>query len=138
LIGSLAGLNETRLMPESALLGVPPWENWTLMRFFLLWQSDLKLQQETPRLRCGRPPNQPRPVPTAPAAIASRAEREFTITSSLLHLLRRPNPPSLSLPPQDKPHPGAVPPSLPALSQVEEMVIVRVHVQMVIKRVRGH
>jgi hypothetical protein len=28
--GSLAGLNETRLMPESALLGVPPWENWTL------------------------------------------------------------------------------------------------------------
>src|SRR6267378_1410633 len=105
------------------------------MRFFLLWQIDLKLQQETPRLRCGRPPNQPRPVPTAPAVIASRAEREFTITSSLLHLLRRPNPPSLSLPPQ---HPGAVPPSLPALSQVEEMVIVRVHVQMVIKRVRGH
>src|SRR6267378_7499297 len=33
----------------------------------------------------------------------------------------------VSLPPQDKPHPGAVPPSLPALSQVEEMVIVRVH-----------
>jgi hypothetical protein len=34
--------------------------------------------------------------------------------------------------------PGAAPPSLPALSQVEEMVIARAHVQMVIKRVRGH
>jgi uncharacterized protein DUF6570 len=34
--------------------------------------------------------------------------------------------------------PGAVPPYLPALSQVEEMVIARAHVQMVIKRVRGH
>jgi Helitron helicase-like domain at N-terminus len=34
--------------------------------------------------------------------------------------------------------PGAIPSSLPALSQVEEMVIARAHVQMVMKRVRGH
>jgi hypothetical protein len=34
--------------------------------------------------------------------------------------------------------PGTVLSSLPALSQVEEMVIARGHVQMVMKRVHGH
>ena len=34
--------------------------------------------------------------------------------------------------------PGVVPSNLPELSQVEEMVIARAHVQMLIKRVRGH
>jgi ATP-dependent DNA helicase PIF1 len=34
--------------------------------------------------------------------------------------------------------PGVVPSYLPELSQVEEMVIARAHVQMLVKRVRGH
>jgi hypothetical protein len=34
--------------------------------------------------------------------------------------------------------PGIVPAHLPALSQIEEMVIARSHVQMMIKRYRGH
>jgi hypothetical protein len=34
--------------------------------------------------------------------------------------------------------PGVVPSHLPELSQVEEMVIARAHVQMLVKRVRGH
>lgn len=34
--------------------------------------------------------------------------------------------------------PGIVPSHLPELSQVEEMVIARAHVQMLVKRVRGH
>src|SRR3981189_3355396 len=34
--------------------------------------------------------------------------------------------------------PGVVPSYLPELSQVEEMVIARAHVQMLLKRVRGH
>ena len=34
--------------------------------------------------------------------------------------------------------PGEVPAHLPALTQIEEMVITRAHVQMLIKRVRGH
>jgi hypothetical protein len=34
--------------------------------------------------------------------------------------------------------PGPVPPDLPELIQVEEMVIARAHVQMLVKRVRGH
>jgi hypothetical protein len=34
--------------------------------------------------------------------------------------------------------PGPIPPDLPALTQVEEMVIARAHVQMLVKRVRGH
>jgi len=34
--------------------------------------------------------------------------------------------------------PGVIPSHLPELSQVEEMVIARAHVQMLVKRVRGH
>jgi hypothetical protein len=34
--------------------------------------------------------------------------------------------------------PGTVPSNLPELTQVEEMVIARAHVQMMVKRVRGH
>jgi hypothetical protein len=34
--------------------------------------------------------------------------------------------------------PGVIPSYLPELSQVEEIVIARAHVQMLIKRVRGH
>ena len=34
--------------------------------------------------------------------------------------------------------PGVVPSHLPELSQVEEMVIARAHVQMLVKHVRGH
>jgi hypothetical protein len=34
--------------------------------------------------------------------------------------------------------PGVVPSHLPKLTQVEEMVIARAHVQMLVKRVRGH
>lgn len=34
--------------------------------------------------------------------------------------------------------PGTVPSHLPELTQVEEMVIARAHVQMMVKRVRGH
>jgi hypothetical protein len=34
--------------------------------------------------------------------------------------------------------PGVVPAYLPELTQVEEMVIARAHVQMLVKRVRGH
>ena len=34
--------------------------------------------------------------------------------------------------------PGIVPAHLPALTQIEEMVIARSHVQMMIKRYRGH
>jgi hypothetical protein len=34
--------------------------------------------------------------------------------------------------------PGTVPADLPELTQVEEMVIARAHVQMLVKRVRGH
>ena len=34
--------------------------------------------------------------------------------------------------------PGEVPAYLPALTQIEEMIIARAHVQMVLKRVRGH
>ena len=33
---------------------------------------------------------------------------------------------------------GIVPSHLPELTQVEEMVIARAHVQMLVKRVRGH
>lgn len=34
--------------------------------------------------------------------------------------------------------PGSVPRYLPELTQVEEMVIARAHVQMLVKRVRRH
>ena len=34
--------------------------------------------------------------------------------------------------------PGELPPHLPVLTQVEEMIIARAHVQMVVKRYRGH
>jgi hypothetical protein len=34
--------------------------------------------------------------------------------------------------------PGDIPAHLPALTQVKEMVIARAHVQMLLKRVRGH
>ena len=34
--------------------------------------------------------------------------------------------------------PGTVPGHLPELTQVKEIVIIRVHIQMLVKRVRGH